>query len=226
MKRTIDVYDAQGHAAGQKRLTIGEAARLAGFPVTDAKPVDADPGGPRLWLALQTESGRETLAAAQLIARRLNCYLPAIAFYAQRGRACQWRTAPLFRGYLFLRVPQAAAAAHVARARAAAGVLDVMRGNGRAAESGYAIVPEADIRHCREVETRSFERKAAAQRKQRGPYDGPLKIGDAVRVGVGPLEGWAGIIEKLTDSERVLVLMDILGRATHVTLPARALEGA
>lgn len=226
MKRTIEVYDERGQAVGTKRLTIGEAARLAGFPVAERPPPEADTAGAMLWLALQTENGRETLAASQLIARHLTCYLPAICVYAQRGRACQWRTVPLFRGYLFLRVPQAAAVAHVERARGSAGILGIMRGRGRATEAGYAIVPETDISHCRTVEARSFERKLAALRKQRGPYDGPLQVGDTVRVGEGPLEGWAGVVEKLTDAERVLVLMDILGRATHVTLPARALEGA
>jgi len=45
-----------------------------------------------------------------------------------------------------------------------------------------------------------------------------LVQGDAVRVTNGLLESHQGFFEGITDSERVAVLLDILGRKTRVVL--------
>jgi transcription antitermination factor NusG len=50
------------------------------------------------------------------------------------------------------------------------------------------------------------------------------KSGDTVRINEGPFSGLEAIFEqKLKGSERVAVLLDILGRETRIVLPSAAI---
>lgn len=218
----IGVYDQRGERTGTKRLTIGEAAALAGY--RSPTPAEAAIEGLTLWFALQTEPLRESLAASHLVARDFSCYLPAVAtYYAKRGPTPQWRTEPMFRGYLFLRSAEGRVAATLARVRGLPGVIGVVRASGD--NAAYAVISPDDIARMREGETRSFERKMAALSKHHVPYEGALKVGDQVRIAEGTFEGHLGRIEELRDEDRITVLVDVFGRATPFTVAARMLGG-
>jgi transcriptional antiterminator RfaH len=52
----------------------------------------------------------------------------------------------------------------------------------------------------------------------------PLKIGARVRVATGSLAGYEGIFLAKTARERVVVLLDILGKATRTQMDALDIE--
>jgi len=53
-----------------------------------------------------------------------------------------------------------------------------------------------------------------------------LRAGDAVRVLAGPFADLIGKFQALGESERVIVLLDLLGREVRAQLPARAIAAA
>lgn len=56
--------------------------------------------------------------------------------------------------------------------------------------------------------------------------DAGLAVGDEVRVLSGPFTDILGTLDRLDDNGRVRVLLDIMGKATPVTLPRSALMPA
>ena len=53
-----------------------------------------------------------------------------------------------------------------------------------------------------------------------------FSAGDAVRVVEGAFSDCLGLFESMTDSERVLVLLDLLGRKVRVTMNMDTIEAA
>ena len=51
-----------------------------------------------------------------------------------------------------------------------------------------------------------------------------LKLGDKVEIIDGPFEGYKAIYQKMKSTERVSVLLDIVGKNTQVTLSINELE--
>lgn len=51
-----------------------------------------------------------------------------------------------------------------------------------------------------------------------------FKEGDRVRIQAGPLEGYEGIFQARNSQERVMVLLDVVGRQTRVAMSADQLE--
>lgn len=180
------------------------------------------------WFALEAHPQQETLAAAHLLGRGFAPYLPAVTIYAQRGRAWQWRTMPMFRGYLFLRISLAGLETSLDRVRAIPGVRGFVHlsGDDLAGRVALAMIGEADMRRMRKREADSFARKRAAMNQEHQPYDGDLKVGEAVRVTDPRMPaGTVGTIDSIESVDRMkLTIPGILGRATPVTLPTWAVE--
>lgn len=194
------------------------------WPDAAAAPLRA-PGKADPWFIIETEPQREATSAGHLIGRRFHVYLPAVAIWSRRGRAYQWRTQPMFRGYLFLHIPLDLLAGAVNRLRDIPGVRSLVHLDAvlDGAPALAAVQPD-DMARIRNTEAQSFARRRAAERKQRMPYEGPLAIGDRVRVTDGPFAFEIGPVEEILDDQRARVLLNVLGRATPVTLPAHALE--
>ena len=50
--------------------------------------------------------------------------------------------------------------------------------------------------------------------------------GERIEILDGPLEGLTGLFEHTTDHERVVLLLDLLGRQTRVTVPRATVRAA
>jgi transcriptional antiterminator RfaH len=50
----------------------------------------------------------------------------------------------------------------------------------------------------------------------------PFKPGEVVRVASGPLQDQTGIFQCLDDKQRVVLLLDLLGRAVTIRLPVES----
>lgn len=160
------------------------------------------------WYAAYTQPGLERWARTNLWHRGLEVYLPEYRRRRSHARKVDWVAAPLFPRYLFVRADLAHAARRVIRT--AAGVVDLVAFGPEPAVVGDAVIAEL---RAREDGTGMID---LAER--------PLSAGDSVRIAGGPLHDLAALFEGGSDTQRVVVLLRLLGREVRVRLAPHQLE--
>jgi transcription antitermination factor NusG len=155
------------------------------------------------WYVLHTRSRHEKALATDLQAMGVPCYLPTVdqvRFYGKRKAQVEM---PLFPGYVFLfgERDQAFSADRTGRL---AGIIDV-----------------ADQQRLT-WELRNIY-LALDQQVPLDPYP-YLRAGVRAEVRSGPLRGLQGIIESRTHTHRLILQVDMLGRAVSLELDGAVLE--
>jgi transcriptional antiterminator RfaH len=156
------------------------------------------------WTAAQLEPNRERIALHLLTQERFTVYAPKLRVRRTvRGRR-EDSEVSLFPNYLFIQIEL-----QWYRARWCPGVVRLLM-------DGIvpAKVPDAVIE-----EIRGRERKGAIELPRC-----LLKPGDRVRLLAGPFQGHLAIYAGMSGSERVAVLLQILGGQQRVTLARRDIE--
>jgi len=155
------------------------------------------------WYAIQSKVNREKDVERRLNHIGLEIFLPWMRARRRVGSRFHWVLAPLFPGYIFCRLDMALSGK---AARYSPGVKDFLTFGSRVAEVGEDII------------------QALRERCPKGVAEiDPVsaKPGDLVRINEGPFSGLEAIFEqKLKGSERVAVLLEILGRETRLVLPS------
>jgi transcription antitermination factor NusG len=153
---------------------------------------------PNDWFVGRTQSQRERWAAENCRRQGAETYLPFIVErdVVVRGRLIKSRLRPLFPGYLFILVPSG----QWHFLNGTFGLIGLI-------QSGLqpATISETIIEDLRQREVDDAVQLPEYQRRQFTKYD-------AVRISEGPFEGRCGLVDGYTDSERVHVLLDLLGR--------------
>jgi transcriptional antiterminator RfaH len=153
------------------------------------------------WYVAQTHAKAEHKALFNLDRQGFTAYLPQYRKRRRHARKTDWIKAPLFPRYIFV-------------------AFDPQRARWRSISSTIGIahlictserplpLPDGVIDDIRARETAD------------GLVDltepAPFEKGEAVRVTAGPLAHLIGFFEEMTDSERVTVLLDMLGRPLRV----------
>lgn len=158
------------------------------------------------WYLIRTKSCGEALAQANLQRQGFEIYLPRVALTVRRhGRWCA-SIAPLFPGYLFLRLNEGRQA--LSPVRSSLGVSAVVRFG-----SHYAVVPDEIVEDLRRrADPHSGLHHLAAR--------APLVGGAPVQVAGGAFEGLSGVFERHAGPDRVVVLLRLLGQEAAVHVPA------
>ena len=148
------------------------------------------------WYAAFCKTRGEETAAANLDNQGYTVYLPQML--TQSRRAGKWvdRIVPLFPRYLFLKPRDASQS--LAPVRSTLGVLNLVRFGGQPAMLSDSVVEAL----------RARQDPAAGVLLQRTVF----KPGAAVKFVEGPLLGLEGIFSKESGEERVIVLLDLLGK--------------
>ena len=148
------------------------------------------------WYAVFCKTRREETAAANLGNQGYIVYLPKLL--TQCRRAGKWvdRIAPLFPRYLFLKPRDASQS--LGPVRSTLGVMNLVRFGGQP-----AVMPDAVVESLR-----ARQDQAAGMHLQRTVF----KLGAAVKFVDGPLLGLEGVFSKENGDERVIVLLDLLGK--------------
>jgi transcriptional antiterminator RfaH len=159
------------------------------------------------WYAIQTKPNREKEVEKRLFDLRLEVFLPWMRARRRIGSRFHWVLVPLFPGYLFCRLDLMESGK---AARYSPGVKDFLKFGNQIAEVAMEIVT-------------SLRERCPGGIAEIDPVS--AMPGDAVKINEGPFSGLEAIFErKMKGSERVAVLLDILGRQTRLVLPSEAIE--
>lgn len=163
------------------------------------------------WYVVHTQPHAEAKALSHLRNQGFRPYLPRIAKRRRHARKVEEIAAPLFPRYLFVRLDLAAEQWRAIRSTV--GVADlVIHGD------APAPVPNGVVEaiRAREDERGLVVLGSAAD----------FRRGDRVTIAEGALEGCVGLFEAATDDERVVVLLELLGREVRVRVPPTALRAS
>jgi transcriptional antiterminator RfaH len=159
------------------------------------------------WYAIQTKPNKEKEVERRLSDLNLEVFLPWMRARRRVGTRFHWVLVPLFPSYLFCRMDIVLSGKS---ARYSPGVKDFLTFGNRIAEVGGEII-EALRQRCP---------GGVAQIEAV-----PAKPGDKVRINEGPFSGLEAVFERtLKGSERVAVLLEILGRQTRLVLPGETIS--
>jgi len=162
------------------------------------------------WYLVYTKPRGEELARVNLERQGFEAYLPLVRMRRRRMGRGHVVVEPLFPRYLFIHLD--AEQDNWAPIRSTFGVTRLIRFG-----MDPAQVPDELIQRLKSRED------------NKGIQDldpDNFKRGDAVRVAEGPMMGFEGIFLARSSSDRVIVLLDIVGKHTRVKLSIDQLENA
>jgi len=157
------------------------------------------------WYLIYSKASGETSAQSNLERQNYEVYLPRLLQTVQRRGRWIDRVVSLFPRYLFVRVEEGRQS--LSPVRSTVGVAGIVRFGPQ-----YTAVPEHIIRELREREDAE-----SGLHRLRPPL--PLSPGSRVRIAAGPFGGLEGVFERHSGSERVLVLLKLLGQDASVRVP-------
>lgn len=163
------------------------------------------------WCVVQTQVHSERKAAAHLNRQGFATYLPSYIKRRRHARRVESIVAPLFPRYLFVAVDTATQ--RWRSIQSTIGVAGLVCNGDRPAAVGNHIVEELKARQ----DERGFI-----------PLDLRPRFvqGDKVRVLDGAFATCLGLFERMSDSERVSILLDLLGRKVRVMIDADGVVAA
>lgn len=165
----------------------------------------------REWFAAHTLAKSEEKAAQHLIRQGFGVYFPRYMKRRCHARKIDYIAAPLFPRYIFV-------------------AMDIAKARWRAISSTVGIshlicngnkpiaIPEDIIDSIRAKENESGYVRVAEST--------PFREGQAVGIMSGPFQDLTGVFQAMSDNERVMVLLDILGRHVRARVPLSALRPA
>lgn len=154
------------------------------------------------WFAVHTQPKAEDKAARHLRNQGFDAYLPVYARRRSHARRVELVRAPFFPRYLFVRIDLEAARWRAVNSTV--GVVSLVQAGGRPAP-----LPDSVI-----AALRGREDDNGLIRNERPP---DFAKGAPLRVVDGPLADLVGLFD-VGDDERVILLLDLLGRPVRVRL--------
>lgn len=159
------------------------------------------------WLCVYTKPRCEQDALKQLERQCYQCFLPRLRNVRQRRGARTALIEPMFPRYLFLRANWGEQ--NLAPVRSTRSVIDFVRFGGK-----IGTVPDVLVEGL----------MRAADPAGVILLDAELRPGEQVRVVDGPFLGLEGIYKARSGEQRVIVLLNLLGREQAIRVPATAVE--
>ncbi len=158
------------------------------------------------WYLVHTKPSSEAIAQSHLSRQGYEVYLPRIVQPVRRSGRWRDRIVALFPRYLFVRLREGLQT--LGPVRSSIGVSDVVKFG-----SQFATVPDPvvdDLQACADP----------VSGLHRIGLPVGMSVGSAVKIVMGPFDGIRGVLERTDGTERVVVLLELLGRSTSVQVPA------
>lgn len=163
------------------------------------------------WYVVHTHANAEAKAALNLQRQNFEIYLPRYLKRRRHARRVEIVPAPLFPRYLFVAIDTAAQRWRAIQSTI--GVVQLVKCGECAVSVRYEVIEGL---RCRADEQGYIQ-------LDRSPRYTP---GDKVRIVDGAFSAALGLIESVTDGERVAILLDLLGRKVRVVLDVAMIEAA
>jgi len=163
------------------------------------------------WYVVQTQAHAERKAAHYLERQGFHTYLPRYLKRRRHARKVDTVPAPLFPRYLFVSIDMGKQ-----RWRSINSTIGVSRlvCNG---DIPAAVPPSVIAKLCERQQADGYIRL-----DQRPVFS----FGDKVRILDGAFESCFGLFEKTTDTERVAILLDLLGRKVRIFVDSETIVAA
>ncbi len=160
----------------------------------------------RHWYVVQTKPRQELVAIENLERQGYLSYCPKIKLAKRRRQRWQQVVEPLFPRYLFVQLD--IGEDDFAPIRSTVGVIGLVRfGSQTASISQQAISAIQMQEQCIFAEDANHP---------------TWKPGDVVKIIDGPFAGLSGVFEKDNSEERVIILLEMLGRKNRITVAANS----
>jgi transcription elongation factor/antiterminator RfaH len=160
-----------------------------------------------LWYAVLTRSRQEKIAASMLEYLEVANFLPLLSQERRWSDRKQMVNAPLFPGYLFVRI--ATTAELLLRVLKVPGVVDFVRSS-----TGPLPIPESEIQNVR---------AALSSGVACSPYPF-LRVGDRVRVVRGPLAGVEGTFIRNGSQSKLVISVEMIQRSVSISVAESEVE--
>ena len=160
------------------------------------------------WYLLYSKPRQERLALENLVRQRYEAYLPLIRIRRRRSGRYVSVVEPMFPRYLFIRLSDRSD--NWGPIRSTLGVSKLVRFGDLPAR-----VPDGLVSALQAQEDESGMQNLPAPE---------LRPGDRVRIVDGVMAGYEGLFHAESGAERVVLLLDIAGKATRVQLSAGQIE--
>ena len=162
------------------------------------------------WYLVYTKPRQEALAQTNLERQDYGVYVPKVRQMRRRRGKQEAVVEPLFPRYLFIHLDTQSD--NWGPIRSTFGVAALVRFGAEPAQ-----VPDELVAHLK------------AQEGQDGLHEWAepkIKVGDRVRVAEGPLKGYEGILLAKNGQERVMLLLEMLGKEVRTHLATAQIESA
>lgn len=157
------------------------------------------------WYLVHTKPGREAIASQNLERQGYVVYLPMVLQPVRRRGGWRDRITPLFPRYLFVQVDEGQQS--IAPIRSTLGVAQIVRHG-----ANLAVVPNQIVTELR-------DRADSESGFHRISQPAMFEPGSPVKVAAGPFSGLEGIFQSHSSSDRIVVLLNVLGNSTRVRIP-------
>jgi len=157
------------------------------------------------WFVVHTRAHAEKQAAAHLRNQGFTTYLPCYRRRRSHARRIEMVQAPVFPRYLFIQMDEQGAPWRAVRSTV--GVVDIVRLGERPAPVPVGIVEAIQAREGRDGLVCLA-------------HQDPFNKGERLRIAAGVFQGQTGLFECASDNDRVVVLLELLGRGIRVSVPA------
>jgi transcription antitermination factor NusG len=177
-------------------LSILEATRFEREHVDDTGA-----GGPLVWFAVRTRARHEKRVASDLQEKSIRTYLPLCSVEHEWSDRRKLVEAPLFPGYLFVKIPQ------TAQAR-----VPVLQTNGVSnflGVRGIGIpIPEEEIKAIQQVLREGIP-------VEPHPF---LRVGQRVRICGGSLDGMEGLLTGMGGKRNLVISIEVISRSVAIRI--------
>jgi len=163
------------------------------------------------WYVVQTHSMMEEKAAFNLVRQGYSAYLPRYQKRRSHARRVDWVTKPLFPRYLFVE-------------------MDAETTQWRAIRSTIGVSHFICLGDIPAPVPQGIVEEIIARENEKGFVGLSREIlftkGQAVEITDGPMAEASAIFDCIGDSDRVTVLMDLMGRQIRVRVPLEAVRAS
>jgi transcriptional antiterminator RfaH len=163
------------------------------------------------WYAVHTQPKGEMKALENLKRQDFDAFLPLYSKKRRHARKTDYVASPLFPRYLFVH-------------------MDTEASRWRSIRSTYGVLHLVCQGDCPAPLPEGVVEGIKARQNESGlvemTLELPFKPGEKVEVLDGPLKELTGIFQSISDDQRVIVLLEMLGRPVRVRLPMDAVGSA